>query len=118
MKTAEVCDCNVIHENVVEDVKSKMLDNEFITEISTFFKILGDNTRAKILYTLENDELCVSDICECVKMNTSAVSHQLRILRDACLVKTRKEGKEVFYSLDDEHVSLIFKCALEHVDEK
>lgn len=101
----------------LSNIKENMPNDKRLNSLTNLFKVLGDNTRAKILYTLENDELCVSDICECVKMNTSAVSHQLRILRDACLVKARKEGKEVFYSLDDEHVSLIFKCALEHVDE-
>ncbi len=102
----------------LEIVKSEMPSEERLEDLTNLFKVLGDMTRARILYTIENDELCVNDICKCVNMNKSAVSHQLKILRDAHLVKSRKVGKEVFYSLDDEHVSLIFKCALEHVDEK
>ena len=102
----------------LEIVKSEMPSEERLEDLTNLFKVLGDMTRARILYTIENDELCVNDMCECVNMNKSAVSHQLKILRDAHLVKSRKVGKEVFYSLDDEHVSLIFKCALEHVDEK
>jgi len=99
-------------------IKDNMPDSETLDDLTNLFKVLGDNTRAKILYSLKNKELNVSDICECVEMNKSAVSHQLRVLRDAKLVKSRKSGKEVYYSLDDEHVSLIFNCALEHVNEK
>ncbi len=91
---------------------------EQIEDLTNLFKVLGDMTRAKILYTIEEGELCVNDICDRVNMNKSAVSHQLKVLRDAHLVKGRKLGKEVYYSLDDEHVSLIFRCALEHVNEK
>lgn len=102
---------------------SKLKNNDIpsieqIEDLTNLFKVLGDMTRAKILYTIEKVELCVSDICNRVDMNKSAVSHQLKVLRDAHLVKARKLGKEVYYSLDDEHVSLIFRCALEHVNEK
>lgn len=102
---------------------SKLKNNDIpsieqIEDLTNLFKVLGDMTRAKILYTIEKGELCVSDICDRVDMNKSAVSHQLKVLRDAHLVKARKLGKEVYYSLDDEHVSLIFRCALEHVNEK
>ena len=117
MKTAEVCDCNVIHENVVEDVKSKMLDNEFITEISTFFKILGDNTRVKILFALDHNEMCVCDIANVLNMTKSSISHQLSYLKDLNIVKSRKSGKEVYYSLDDEHVKEVYEVALSHVKE-
>ena len=98
-------------------IKKEMPSQERLESLTNLFKVLGDVTRAKILYTIEFDELCVNDICECIDMTKSAVSHQLKILRDAHLVKSHKIGKEVFYSLDDEHVSLIFKCALEHIDE-
>ena len=118
MKTAEVCDCNVIHENVVEDVKSKMLDNEFITEISTFFKILGDNTRVKILFALDHNEMCVCDIANVLKMTKSSISHQLSYLKDLNIVKSRKSGKEVYYSLDDEHVKEVFEVAISHIEHK
>jgi len=102
----------------LENIKKTMPDTDRLDALTNLFKVLGDNTRAKILYTLEQKSLCVNDICKCVDMTKSAVSHQLRTLRDAKLVKAKKEGKEVYYSLDDEHVSLIFKCALDHVDEK
>lgn len=118
MKTAEVCDCNVIHENVVEDVKSKTLDNEFITEISTFFKILGDNTRVKILFALDHNEMCVCDIANVLNMTKSSISHQLSYLKDLNIVKSRKSGKEVYYSLDDEHVKEVFEVAISHIEHK
>ena len=118
MKTAEVCDCNVIHENVVEDVKSKMLDNEFISEISIFFKILGDNTRVKILFALDHNEMCVCDIANVLNMTKSSISHQLSYLKDLNIVKSRKSGKEVYYSLDDEHVKEVFEVAISHIEHK
>ena len=118
MKTAEMCDCNVIHENVVEDVKSKMLDNEFITEISTFFKILGDNTRVKILFALDHNEMCVCDISNVLNMTKSSISHQLSYLKDLNIVKSRKSGKEVYYSLDDEHVKEVFEVVISHIEHK
>lgn len=101
----------------LKDVISNMPNYEQLDKLTNLFKVLGDMTRAKILYTLEKKELCVSDICECILMNKSAVSHQLKVLKDAHLVKCRKLGKEVYYSIDDDHVALIFKCALEHVNE-
>ena len=118
MKTADMCDCNVIHENVVEDVKSKMLDNEFITEISTFFKILGDNTRVKILFALDHNEMCVCDIANVLNMTKSSISHQLSYLKDLNIVKSRKSGKEVYYSLDDEHVKEVFEVVISHIEHK
>ncbi len=99
-------------------IKNSMPSQDEINDVSNLFKVLGDPTRSKILYTLEESELNVSEICECVDMNKSAVSHQLRILRDAKLVKSRKDGKEVYYSFDDEHISTIFKFGLEHINER
>ncbi|MBD9115181.1 ArsR family transcriptional regulator [bacterium] len=118
MKIAEMCDCNVIHENVVENVKSKMLDSEFITEISLFFKILGDNTRVKILFALDHNEMCVCDIANVLNMTKSSISHQLSYLKDLNIVKSRKSGKEVYYSLDDEHVKEVFEVAISHIEHK
>lgn len=118
MKTAEVCDCNVIHEGVVENVKSKMFDSEFITEISLFFKILGDNTRVKILFALDHNEMCVCDIANVLNMTKSSISHQLSYLKDLNIVKSRKSGKEVYYSLDDEHVKEVFEVAISHIEHK
>lgn len=98
-------------------IKERMLDDNTVIDVSEIFKVLADSTRIKILNALEISELCVTDICTCVDMNKSAVSHQLRILRQAKLVKARRNGKEIFYSLDDEHVSQIFECAIDHVSE-
>lgn len=91
--------------------------DDYIEDMANLFKILGDKTRTKILAILEKGELNVSNISTLVGLNISAVSHQLRLLRQAKLIKPRKEGKEVVYSLDDEHISQIFNCALEHVKE-
>lgn len=99
------------------EIKAKMPSDDVTTAVSDLFKVLGDATRAKILFVLENATLCVSDIAECVEMMTCAVSHQLRILKQAKLVKSKREGKEVIYSLDDDHVSTLFSCALAHVEE-
>lgn len=101
----------------LEDIKKNLPSEDVINDVADLFKVLGDPTRTKILTTLEMGELCVTDICECVNMTKSAVSHQLRILRQAKLVKGNKVGKEVFYSLDDSHVSQIFDCALTHIME-
>ena len=101
----------------LEEVKKNMPTEDEIADVSNLFKVLGDSTRSKILYTLEDKELNVTQICECVGMNKSAVSHQLRILRDSKLVKSRKDGKEVYYSFDDEHISVIFKYGIEHIRE-
>lgn len=103
--------------NAIDEVKEKLPEEELIIDVSDLFKVLGDPTRVKILTTLEIKELCVNEICDCLDMTKSAVSHQLRILRQSKLVKTRKVGKEVFYSLDDDHVSKIFQCGLEHIKE-
>ena len=97
--------------------KEELELDDYIEDMADLFKILGDKTRTKILSVLQKQELNVSSISELVGLPISAVSHQLRTLRQAKLIKPKKVGKEVFYSLDDEHVSLIFKCALEHVKE-
>lgn len=100
-----------------KDLSRELEIDDYIEDMAYLFKILGDVTRTKILSVLEKGELNVSSISELVGLNISAISHQLRILRQAKLIKPRKVGKEVFYSLDDEHVSLIFQCALAHVKE-
>lgn len=100
------------------EIKSKIPQSDVIDDVSELFKVLGDSTRTKILFVLERGELCVSDICECVDMTKYAVSHQLRILKASKLVKSRREGREIIYSLDDDHVSQIFDCAMVHVTEE
>ena len=104
--------------NLLNTYKDNIAEERSLNDLAELFKVFGDSTRAKILSCLEYGELCVCDICECLNMTKSAVSHQLRILRQAKLVKARKSGKEVFYTLDDDHVSKIFECGLSHLQEK
>ncbi len=111
------CDCEAIHEEVVEKVKKTMPKDELIADISDFFRIFSDTTRIKILWALDKSELCVCDISALLGMTKSAVSHQLKVLKDSNLVKSRREGKEVFYSLSDGHVKDIFEKAVEHINE-
>ena len=118
MKDVEICDCNVIHEAIVNQTKEKMLDNDFINEISLFFKILGDNTRVKILFALDNNEMCVCDIANVLNMTKSSISHQLSFLKQNNIVKCNRIGKEVYYSLDDEHVKEVFEVAISHIKHR
>lgn len=117
-KTNSLCDCDVLHEKTVEKVKGQMPSDEDVSDISDFFRIFADSTRIKILWSLDKSELCVCDIAVLLDMTKSAVSHQLRVLKDASLVKSRREGKVVFYSLADEHIKDIFEKAVEHIYEK
>lgn len=94
------------------------LQNDFIHDVAEFFKVFGDGTRIKLLRLLLNQELCVGDIAEHLNMNQSAVSHQLRVLRQNDLVKYRKEGKTVFYSLDDEHIKIVLEQGMSHICHK
>ena len=104
--------------NMEKKLNKEQLElDDYIEDMADLFKILGDKTRTRILSVLIKEEMNVSNISELVGLPISAISHQLRTLRQAKLIKPKKVGKEVFYSLDDEHVSLIFKCALEHVKE-
>jgi len=111
------CYCEVIHEEVVNQVREKMPKEETLYDLAELFKMFGDSTRIKILWALDEAEMCVCDIAALLNMTQSAISHQLRILKQAKLVKNRKEGKVVYYSLDDEHVRLIFDQGLAHISE-
>ncbi len=113
----EVCECEHTHEQVVEKVRAIMPDEDVIYDVAELFKVFGDSTRTNILMALFESEMCVCDIGELLNMTKSAISHQLRILRQSKLVKARKAGKEVFYSLADDHVVKIFEMAIEHVKE-
>ncbi|MDD3036107.1 MAG: metalloregulator ArsR/SmtB family transcription factor [Candidatus Saccharimonadaceae bacterium] len=113
-----LCDCGVIHANIVDAVKIKMPDEEELYDLSDFFKILGDSTRAKIIWALDESEMCVCDLAVLLSMTKSAISHQLSSLKQANLVKNRREGKVVFYSLADDHIKDIFEKGLEHIREK
>lgn len=113
-----ICDCEVIHADIVNEVKTRMPCEEDIYDLSDFFKVLGDSTRMKIIWALDESEMCVCDIAVLLNMTKSAISHQLRALRNASLVKFRKEGKTVFYSLKDQHVRDIYEIGMEHIKEK
>ena len=113
----ERCDCIVIHEEIVNQVREKMPLEENLYDLAELFKIFGDPTRIKILWALDEAEMCVCDISVLLNMTQSAISHQLRVLKQANLVKKRKTGKIVFYSLKDEHVKQIFDQGLIHISE-
>lgn len=112
------CDCNVIHEDIVNAVKGKMPSEENLYDLAELFKVFGDTTRIKILWALAESEMCVCDIAVLLNMTQSAISHQLRVLKQTRLVKNRKDGKVVFYSLDDAHVKQIFDQGLIHINEE
>lgn len=113
-----VCKCEEVHEYIIDEVRQVMPQDEMLYDLAELFKVFGDTTRIKILYALFSKEMCVCDIADLLGMTHSAISHQLRVLKQARLVKFRKEGKTVFYSLDDCHISQIFSCGLEHIEEK
>ena len=117
-KNEFVCDCNVIHQDVVENTIKQMADEDMLNKLAEFFKILGDTTRVKILYALDKNELCVCDIANILGMSRSSISHQLGTLRRSGVVKCRKKGKEVFYMLDDEHVKEVFEVGIEHIEHR
>lgn len=109
--------CTVKHPDIIKQAKQVMPDEETLFDIAELFKVFGDSTRMKIICCLFEHEMCVCDIAELINSTQSAVSHQLRVLKQAKLVKYRKEGKTVYYSLSDEHVEMIFNKALEHIKE-
>ncbi len=113
----EMCSCEHVHEDVVSNVGAAMATEDELYEVSELFKVFGDSTRTRILSGLAVSEMCVCDIARLLGMTKSAISHQLRVLRQTKLVKVRKQGKEVYYSLADKHVELMYRMALEHVRE-
>ena len=115
--SADRCDCDVIHDDVVNSVRAKMPEEEKLYDLAELFKVFGDSTRIRILWALDEAEMCVCDIAYLLNMTQSAISHQLRVLKQAKLVRNRKEGKVVYYSLDDEHVKMIFDQGLVHINE-
>jgi ArsR family transcriptional regulator len=117
MNNKFVCDCEVIHEDVVTLVKEEMIKENKLIDISSLFKVMGDKTRISILNALIKHELCVCDIAVLLNMTQSAISHQLRVLRNNRLIKPRREGKVVYYSILDSHVESLLRVALEHVSE-
>ena len=117
-KNEFICDFNIIHENTVNETISKMPEEDVFNKIAEFFKILGDTTRAKILFALDLNEMCVCDIANVLNMSKSSISHQLGTLRRMNIVKCRRKGKEVYYTLDDNHIKEVFEVALEHIEHK
>lgn len=110
--------CSCAHSDVVEKAQKNALSDEIIYDVADFFKVFGDSTRIKILYALLNQDMCVGDLVESLNMTQSAVSHQLRVLRQNDLVKYKKQGKAVVYSLDDEHIAGLLQQGLCHILHK
>ena len=117
MKKISICEITTIHEDVIQKVKENMPEENVLYSLGDFFKLLGDGTRIKILNALFYSEMCVCDIAALLGMTQSAISHQLRVLKQGRLVKHRKEGKSVYYSLDDEHIKHIIEQGLIHIKE-
>ena len=116
-KNLPLCECEEIHTDVIEKSRGLMPDEETVYDLADFFKIFGDSTRMSILFAIDKEPMCVCDIAEMLGMTKSAVSHQLKILRQSDLVKYRKSGKNVIYTLADDHVRDIIEKALEHIRE-
>jgi DNA-binding transcriptional ArsR family regulator len=112
------CNCNVIHEEVINRVRKEMPGEEALFNLADLFKVFGDSTRVRIISALLHSEMCVCDIAALLGMTKSAISHQLRALRQTKLVKYRRDGKVVYYSLADDHVGTIFAQGLTHVMEE
>ena len=111
------CECEIIHEDVVNAVSSRLLPEDAYMSLATLFKLFGDSTRVRILHALEQHELCVCDLAALLGMTKSAISHQLKSLRLARLIKYRRDGQNVYYSLADEHVKKIIDLGYEHISE-
>jgi DNA-binding transcriptional ArsR family regulator len=114
----DVCSLYSVHAESIDRVNQRLPDSSVLLRLAELFKLLGDQTRVRILMALSAAELCVCDLSEILGLKPSAVSHQLRLLRSARLVRFRREGKNVFYSLDDGHVQELFRQAAEHVQER
>lgn len=112
------CDCDIIHKDLVVSAKKHLIPDETLLDIADFYKALSDSTRIKIINLLSENELCVCDISSILNLTKSTVSHQLKNLKSLNLIKSVKRGKEVWYSLADNHVKLVFEVCLEHILEK
>ena len=116
-KTLETCEEVEIHEELLQKVAEHMPDDTELYDLAELFKVFGDSTRLRILYVLFETEICVCDLAQVLNMTQSAISHQLKILKQSKLVKSRREGKSVFYSLADEHVRTIIAQGRDHIEE-
>ena len=112
------CDCNVIHQEAVDEVLQKMPNEDIFNKLADLFKLIGDTTRCRILFALDQNEMCVCDLANVLDMTKSSISHQLAVLRRSGVVRCRKNGKEVYYTLDDEHIVKLFEIGLEHINHK
>lgn len=116
-RDAEHCDELCVHQDILESVNQKMPDEDKLYDLAELFKVFGDSTRIRILFVLFEEEVCVCDLAEALNMTQSAISHQLKILKQSRLVKNRRVGKSVFYSLADDHVHAIIAQGMEHIEE-
>ena len=112
------CDCNVIHQEAVDEVLQKMPNENTFNHLADLFKLIGDTTRCRILFALDQKEMCVCDLANVLNMTKSSISHQLATLRRSGIVRCRKNGKEVYYTLDDDHIVQLFEIGLEHINHK
>lgn len=117
-KNEFICDCHPIDEDLVLKTKEIMPNNDTLKKLADFFSIIGDNTRCKILFALKENSMCVCDLANVLSMTKSSISHQLNKMKEACVVKCERNGKQVFYSLDDNHVFEIFDISLKHINHK
>ena len=114
---APCCEQEIFHEDLIASVEKDLPEDEMLYDLAELFRVFGDSTRIKILYALHDNELCVQDIANAVALSQSAVSHQLRVLKDSKLVRFRREGKTVYYALDDDHVRSILSMGMDHIEE-
>lgn len=115
---AEHCEYMHVHPHILEQVNEQIPDEKKLYELADFFKVFADSTRIRILYVLKCSEMCVCDIAQILNMTQSAISHQLRVLKQMKLVKNRREGKTIFYSLADNHITTILSQGMEHIEEE
>ncbi|MCL2718057.1 MAG: metalloregulator ArsR/SmtB family transcription factor [Lachnospiraceae bacterium] len=117
MKQTETCNCRHLNPETAAHIRAVMPAEDALYDLADFFKIFADSTRIKMLYTLSYSEMCVCDLAEMLSMNQSAISHQLRTLKQMNLVRNRREGKTIFYSLADDHIKAILNQGMEHIEE-
>lgn len=117
MNDVECCDTECVHDELLKIVNEQMPDEDELYDLAELFKIFGDSTRIRILFVLFEAEVCVCDLAKALNMTQSAISHQLKILKNSKLVKSRREGKSIFYSLADGHVRTIIAQGIEHIEE-
>ena len=113
-----ICYCNVMHQEAVDKVLSKLPNEDTFNRLADLYKLIGDTTRCRILFALDQDEMCVCDLANVLNMTKSSISHQLAVLRRSGIVKCRRNGKEVYYTLDDDHIVKLFEIGLEHINHK